>query len=159
MSELDRLNLGRHSLHGRERLSRGDLALHELIVQAESWRPVAEALAARLPAKLRRYCRAVRVREGVLVWYADDNMAAARLRMLAPGLLPAWRAVCPEAREVLVKISPRELEKPRVKQAHLSQSAAEQCRAMAEGLAHHPELAAALRRLARHADEEPENGG
>ncbi|MBH5329955.1 DUF721 domain-containing protein [Eikenella sp. S3360] len=153
MSELDRLDPGRHSLHSREQMSRGDLALHDLIVQAEGWRHTAEALEANLPAKLRRYCRAVRLRDGVLVWYADNNMAAARLRMLSPGLLPAWRSVCPEAREVLVKISPREPEREKVKQAHLSRAAAEKCREMAEGLARHPELAAALRRLARHADE------
>ncbi|OAM31276.1 MULTISPECIES: DciA family protein [Eikenella] len=156
MSELDRLNLERHSRHGRDNLSRGDAVLHDLIVRAESWRHTAQALEARLPAKLRGCCRAVRVREGVLVWYADNNMAAARLRMLSPSLLGAWQAVCPEARQVQVKVSPREQEREPVKQAHLSRAAAEKCREMAEGLARHPELAEALRRLARHADEDVE---
>lgn len=113
MSDLNRLNPGRHSLHSRDNLSRGESRLHDLIMQAESWRHTAQALEARLPAKLQQHCRAVRVREGVLVWYASNNMAAARLRMLAAGLLPAWRAVCPEVREVQVKISPPEQERPK----------------------------------------------
>ena len=98
MSDLNRLNPGRHSLHSRDNLSRGESRLHDLIMQAESWRHTAQTLEARLPAKLQQHCRAVRVREGVLVWYASNNMAAARLRMLAAGLLPAWRTVCPEVR-------------------------------------------------------------
>ena len=98
MSDLNRLNPGRHSLHSRDNLSRGESRLHNLIMQAESWRHTAQTLEARLPAKLQQHCRAVRVREGVLIWYASNNMAAARLRMLAAGLLPAWRAVCPEVR-------------------------------------------------------------
>ena len=154
MSDLNRLNPGRHSLHSRDNLSRGESRLHDLIMQAESWRHTAQALEARLPAKLRPHCRAVRVREGVLVWYASNNMAAARLRMLAAGLLPAWRVVCPEVREVQVKISPPEQERSKEKQAKLSRAAAEQCLAAADDLAHHPELAAALRHLARHAEEE-----
>ena len=154
MSDLNRFNPGRHSLHSRDNLSRGESRLHDLIVQAESWRHTAQALEARLPAELQQHCQAVRVREGVLVWYASNNMAAARLRMLAAGLLPAWRAVCPEVREVQVKISPPEQERPKEKQAKLSRTAAEQCLAAADDLAHHPELAAALRHLARHAEEE-----
>ena len=82
MSDLNRLNPGRHSLHSRDNLSRGESRLHDLIMQAESWRHTAQTLEARLPAKLQQHCRAVRVREGVLVWYASNNMAAA-LRHLA----------------------------------------------------------------------------
>ena len=68
MSDLNRLNPGRHSLHSRDNLSRGESRLHDLIMQAESWRHTAQALEARLPAKLQQHCRAVRVREGVLIW-------------------------------------------------------------------------------------------
>ena len=118
MSDLNRLNPGRHSLHSRDNLSRGESRLHDLIMQAESWRHTAQALEARLPAKLQQHCRAVRVRE------------------------------------VQVKISPPEQERPKEKQAKLSRAAAEQCLAAADDLAHHPELAAALRHLARHAEEE-----
>jgi hypothetical protein len=57
-------------------------------------------------------------------------------------------------REVQVKISPPEQERPKEKQAKLSRAAAEQCLSAADDLAHHPELAAALRHLARHAEEE-----
>ena len=146
MSDLNRLNPGRHSLHSRNNLSRGESRLHDLIMQAEGWWHTAQTLEARLPAKLQQHCRAVRVREGVLVWYASNNMAAA-------GRLPAWRTVCPEVREVQVKISPPEQERPKEKQAKLSRTAAEQCLAAADDLAHHPELAAALRHLARHAEE------
>ena len=103
MSDLNRLNPGRHSLHSRDNLSRGESRLHDLIMQAESWRHTAQALEARLPAKLQQHCRAVRAKE---------------------------------------------------KQAKLSRTAAEQCLAAADDLAHHPELAAALRHLARHAEEE-----
>ena len=135
------------------RLSKGHAILNRLVEQAESWQHTAAAIVAKLPANLGCCCRAVRVREGVLVMYADNNMVAARLRMLVPAMLPAWQAVCAEIREVYIKISPPPQIKLPAKQAKLSQEAAGQCRAAADRLAHHPELAAALRHLARHADE------
>ena len=42
MSDLNRLNPGRHSLHSRDNLSRGESRLHDLIMQAESWRHTAQ---------------------------------------------------------------------------------------------------------------------
>lgn len=137
------------------RLSRADCGLNSLIRRAQAWQASEQRILLLLPPNLRGRCRAVRVREdGALVLHAADNLAASRLRMIAPALLPRLAQIDGHIRSVAVRVQPPEPEPEKHKQAHLSGRAAAECLRAAEQLSAHPELAEALRRLADRAQED-----
>ncbi len=137
------------------RLSHEHRLLNQLIRRAQAWPAQERQLLAVLPPNLRQRCRAVRVREedGTLVLHAADNLAASRLRMLAPALLGQWQQLDAGIRQVSVRLVPLEPVVEKHKQARLSRHAADECLRAAEALSAHPELAAALRRLAAKAED------
>lgn len=137
-----------------ERLSKDNLLLHGLMRQAGAWHKREKQLLAVVPEHLRGRCRAHLRADGTLMLLAADSAAAARLRLLLPGLLAAWRRDNADIVAAAVKIRPSPAEPERVKRARLSGFAARNCLETAARLEAFPELAAALRRLAAQAERE-----
>lgn len=137
-----------------DRLSSEDRLLNALIRQVRNWQQTEERLLAVLPPNLQQRCRAVRIRDGgILVLHAADNLAASRLRMIAPALVPKLQSIDSAIQSVHVTIRPPETVVEKTKQARLSHNAAKHCLAAADRLSRHPDLADALRALAAKADE------
>lgn len=132
-----------------EPLGRQDAKLNRLLQQTAHWQRLDQSLKQLLPPHLHSHFQVACVADGRLVVIAGGSMAAARLRMLLPPLVPQLQIIDSEIQSVRVTIRPTMAEAPRDKRLHLSSAAADTCRAAADRLAHHPELAAALRALGR----------
>lgn len=130
------------------RIGGRDRRLDSLLAQARRWLKLDARIRKILPRNLQGYCRVACIdEEGRLVILASNNMALGRLKMLAPGLLTQFRATDGEIGGVLVKAAPQPPAKPKENTLRLSKDALQALDESAGRLAHHPELAAALRRL------------
>ncbi|OSI18019.1 DciA family protein [Neisseria dumasiana] len=131
-----------------EKIGKKDSRLAALIKQSQQWRKLDRQVKQIMPANLRPHFQTACVEDGVLILLADNNMALSRLRMIAPGVLPQLQEIVADIREVRVKIVPKQAEAARENRLVLSDAAIEGFKDTAERLAHHPELAEALRQLA-----------
>ena len=122
--------------------------LQFLLQSAKAWRQLDNIVKQELPANLHPHVQTACIEEGALVLLAANNMAASRLKMIAPALLPRLQRHSTLIQSVRVKTVPKPAAPPRQNSLRLSAAAAEGFRRSAEQLQHHPQLAAALRRLA-----------
>ena len=77
-------------------------------------------------------------------------MAATRLKMLLPNLLPQLQELDPSIVRIQIKTRPTNPEVPKSKNFHLSERALNSFEQTAEKVAHHPKLAAALQKLVKN---------
>ncbi|MDU8023112.1 MAG: DUF721 domain-containing protein [Neisseria sp.] len=90
------------------------------------------------------------IEDGRLVLLAANNMAASRLKMILPAMLPKLQALHAGVREVVVRVVPKPPAQPKTNSLRLSEAALDsfdEAAAKLEGK--HPELAAALAELVR----------
>lgn len=123
--------------------------LQNLFRQSAQWRRFDIGLKQCLPVNLHPHFQVACIEDGCLVVLATNNMAATRLRMMLPALVPKLQTIDSAVQTVRVKIQPLQTPPPKTKQAHLSNAAKTACADAAGRLVHHPELAAALRTLSR----------
>lgn len=134
-----------------EQLSKRDSQLGLLLARSQEWRKLDALIKPILPANLQAHIHVACVERGCLVLLVSSNMAASRLHMLVPSLLPRLQQINPHISEIRTKLSPRAPEPEKKLSRGLSDDAIAQFRQSAEKLQHHPELAAALHQLAaRH---------
>ena len=133
-----------------DQLGKRDHRLTGLLQQSQQWRRLDAQVKQILPANLRAHFQAACIEEGCLVLLAANNMAASRLRMIAPGLLPQLQTLDRRITQVRAKILPKPPEQPRQNRLRMSDAALEALSDSAERLQHHPELAEALQQLVRH---------
>ena len=90
------------------------------------------------------------IEDGRLVLLAANNMAASRLKMILPSILPKLQALHDGIREVVVRVVPKPPPQPKTNSLRLSETALDSFDAAAAKLeGKHPELAAALAELVR----------
>ncbi len=133
-----------------DQLGKRDHRLTGLLQQSQQWRRLDAQVKQILPANLRAHFQVACIEEGCLVLLAANNMAASRLRMIAPGLLPQLQTLDRRITQVRAKILPKPPEQPRQNRLRMSDAALEALSDSAERLQHHPELAEALQQLVRH---------
>ncbi len=133
-----------------DQLGKRDHRLTGLLQQSQQWRRLDAQVKQILPANLRAHFQVACIEEGCLVLLAANNMAASRLRMIAPGLLPQLQTLDRRISQVRAKILPKPPEQPRQNRLRMSDAALEALSDSAERLQHHPELAEALQQLVRH---------
>lgn len=130
-------------------LSRKNPTLHALLQQSAHWRQLDATIKAMLPANLHKHFAISCIENGDLMVLASNNMAASRLRMMLPSLVPKLQSIDSTILGVRVKIKPQQTPAEKTKQAALSPAAQSACADAAEKLAHHADLAAALLALSR----------
>lgn len=123
--------------------------LKSLIVQARYWQRLHGRVREILPANLRPYVQTACIEEGYLVLLATNNMAASRLKMLVPGLLPQLRQLDSRIERVRTRLVPQPPQTLRENRLQMSEAALEGFSRTAGQLQHHPELAEALQKLVR----------
>lgn len=134
-------------------LCQRDPVLNTLMQRAAYWRQLDKRVKTLLPANLHPHFQVAHIDgDGTLVLWAIHHTAAARLRMIMPVLLPQLQALDTCIRAVRIKIQPLQHCPTPQKQARLSETARANCRQAAASLTHHPQLAAALMRLAQVVD-------
>lgn len=126
--------------------------LNQLLAQSAHWHKLDKALKQLMPANLAQYIQVACIRDGCLMIVACSSMAAGRLRMLLPTLLPALQQVEAGIVATQVKIDLLPAPKKITKKAVLSQTARAALADSANAVSHHPELAQALRRLSMKKD-------
>ncbi len=132
-----------------EQLGRRDALLSGLLKQAGQWR--------RLDAAVKNCClpTCTRISDGLrrrrqADSLAANNMAASRLKMIAPSVLPQLAGLDASIRSVSVRLVPKPEKPPKTNTLHLSKAALESFGSAAAKLEkRHPELAEALANLVR----------
>ena len=133
-----------------EQLGKLDARLAGLLQQSQQWRRLDAAVKRILPANLHPHFQTACIEEGRLVLLAANGMAASRLKMILPALVPQLQDLNAGIRDVAVKVVPKPPAQPKVNSLHLSGAALESFDAAAAKLEDkHPELAAALAELVR----------
>ncbi|KMN37432.1 MULTISPECIES: DUF721 domain-containing protein [Chromobacterium] len=126
-----------------------DSTLTRLTAEAKELMKLDRAFQKLLPPLLAGTCRAVRIRDDELVIYTDTGIIAARLRMLAPGLLPQLAKQGFIAGKTRVKVDVRLARKPREKKLKISQNALDGMEEAASSVSN-PLVSAALAKLIAH---------
>lgn len=128
-----------------EQLGRRDARLADLLRQSGMWRKLDAQIKALVPANLHGHFQTACIGSGRLVLLAANNMAASRLKMIVPVLLPRLREIDGTVEEVVVKIVPKPPKPPKTNSLRLSKAALAGFDAAAAKLEEkHPELAEAL---------------
>ena len=124
--------------------------LANLLQRACYWQQLDAATKHLLPANLHPHFRVACIEEGALIIHVSAQMAATRLTMLLPNLLHQLQELDPSIVRVQIKTRPTNPEAPTSKNFHLSDRALNSFEQTAEKVAHHPKLAAALRKLVKN---------
>ena len=133
-----------------EHLGRQDSLLSELLKQAGKWRRLDAAVKKMLPPNLHPHFQTACIEDGGLILLAANNMAASRLKMIVPSVLPQLASLDEAIRSVSVKVVPKPESRPKTNTLHLSKAALESFDSAAARLEkRHPELAEALAELVR----------
>ena len=131
-------------------LGKRDHLLAGLLQQAQQWRKLDAKIKTVLPANLHPHFQTACVEDGRLVLLAANNMAASRLKMILPAMLPKLQTLHAGVREVVVRVVPKPSVQPKTNSLRLSEAALDsfdEAAAKLEGK--YPELAAALAELVR----------
>ncbi len=124
--------------------------LQALVQEAGRLEALQQLWSGTVPAELRACSRAAGVRHRRITVFADNGAVAARLRLLAPGLLKTLQNKGLEVTAIRVEVQVKSRPSaPRAAQRRLGHQAADSLLALAERLPDSP-LRSALTRLARH---------
>ena len=133
-----------------EQLGKRNHRLLGLLQQSQQWQRLDAQVKQILPVNLRAHFQVACIEEGCLVLLAANNMAASRLRMIAPGLLPQLSRLDSRITQVRAKILPKPPAQPRQNRLYMSEAALTAFNDSVERLQHHPDLAEALQKLVKH---------
>lgn len=132
-----------------EQMGKRDRQLESLLRQSQQWRKLDGEVKRIMPANLRPHFQTTCVEGGRLVLLAANSMAASRLKMILPALLPQLRKFRGDIEAVAVKTVPKIPEREKVNSLYLSETALENLGKTADRVRErHPELADVLERLA-----------
>lgn len=131
-------------------LGKRDRLLAGLLQQSQQWRKLDAKIKTVLPVNLHPHFQTACIEDGRLVLLAANNMAASRLKMILPAMLPKLQALHDGIREVAVRVVPKPPPQPKTNSLQLSEAALDSFDAAAAKLeGRYPELAAALAELVR----------
>ncbi|WP_295862369.1 DciA family protein [uncultured Neisseria sp.] len=131
-------------------LGKRDHLLAGLLQQSQQWRKLDAKIKTVLPANLHPHFQTACVEDGRLVLLAANNMAASRLKMILPAMLPKLQELHDGIREVAVRVIPKPPPHPKTNSLRLSEAALDSFDTAAAKLeGKYPELAAALAELVR----------
>lgn len=129
------------------KLKQRDSIYATLLEQCAYYQQLSHELRKRLPENIAPHCRIACIRNETLVIYGDNNIAVNRLKMLLPAILANWADLPCGVRKHKVLLAPKNQAPKRPNTLTLSTAARMSLSQTAEKLTHHPELAAALKRL------------
>ncbi|WP_159880107.1 DciA family protein [Aquitalea denitrificans] len=133
-----------------EDIARGDSTLRQLTREANALMALDQVFRSQLPPQLAEACRAVRIRDGELVVFANNGIVAARLRMMGNSLLAPLEARGYSASKVRIKVDIHLTPPPPPpKRIGISQQALAEIEAGASQVSN-PLVSAALARLIAH---------
>lgn len=135
-----------------DQLSRRDGALSGLLGQVRKWQRLDGEVKRLVPANLHPHFQTACVENGVLVLAAANNMAASRLKMILPSVLPQLMQIDGSIRDVSVRLVPKPPAIPRENSFRLSDGILADLESTAKKVEEsNPALAQVLARMAsRH---------
>lgn len=129
------------------KLKQRDSIYATLLEQCAYYQQLSHELRKRLPENIAPHCRIACIRNETLVIYGDNNIVVNRLKMLLPAILDGWTSKPSNIRRHKVLLAPENHPPKCPNTLTLSATARISLSQTAEKLTHHPELAAALKRL------------
>lgn len=133
-----------------DKLAERDSTLQNLLQKSYYFQQLDTQVKRLLPPNLAPHFRVVCVRDGALLISVSSSMAASRLKMLLPALLPRIQALNGQIETVQVSVSPKSPESQREKDFAISPAALEMFAETAERVRHHADLYESLQNLLRH---------
>lgn len=124
-----------------------------LLAASQVWQTLDKAMKKQLPSNLHAYVQVACMENDELIVVATHNMAASRLKMLLPTLLPHLQTLHSDIKSIKVKLKPTEPPKKRVNPFRFPAGMAQQFLQTAQS-SQNPELAAKWQKLAAIAREQ-----
>lgn len=128
-------------------LSLRSAVLTALLQQHRTQRQTTEQIKKLLPVNLQGYVQAALLHETSLTVFTAHAIAASRLKMFTPVLLPQLQRDFPQLQNIHIKIMPEETPVTKQGTFRLPENAVPHLSETAEKLSRHPRLAAAFKRL------------
>ena len=133
-----------------DRYAKQDPRLMGLLQTARYWQRLDTEVKKLLPANLHPHLSVACIEEGALILHVSGPMAATRLNMLLPTLLPALQELDDRIAVIRTRVRPPEPEAVREKNFRIDEQSLAAFERTADTLPHHPELAEAIRTLVRN---------
>lgn len=135
-----------------EQLSCSTTPLHAALLQKARYLQAVESkIHPLIPSPLNQHCRVANVRDGILILQTDSAVWATKARFATAELLPKILSLDLGIEQIRIGTRPSEsVMQTATRRASLSSTTAELVNDLADSITN-PPLAAALRRLARHA--------
>lgn len=134
-------------------LGQRDAQLKNLLKMSRQWQKIDRQIKQMLPHNLHAHVQTACIENNCLILSAANSMAASRLRMITPALLPQLQKISDiQITEIHIKVLPQNPSPERKNNLYLSNTARNALRTSAQQLSHHPQLAQALQKLADKAD-------
>ena len=133
-----------------DKLTAHDNRLKNLLHTSRYWLKLDADVKKLLPPNLHPHFRVVCIENNTLVLHVSAPMAATRLKMLLPALLPRLQQLDADIQAACIKMRPHNPESKCTKNFRISSQALNCFEQTANQLNHHPELAEAMRQLVKH---------
>lgn len=104
-----------------DQLSRRDAMLSGLLERSRRWLRLDAEVKRIVPANLHPHFQTACIEHGVLILSAANNMAASRLKMILPSVLPQLMQIDGSIRDVSVRLVPKPPAQPRENSFRLSE--------------------------------------
>lgn len=121
-----------------------------LIEQSKYFQSLDKQIKTWLPENLTAHFRVVCLSQGTLILHVSGSMAASRLKMLLPALLPRIQQLDNRILDCKVHVLPSNPPRKKVKTFHIPPSALAQFKQTAERVRHHEDLHQAICQLIQH---------
>ncbi|MDK4683790.1 DciA family protein [Kingella negevensis] len=124
--------------------------LNNLLQLSRYWQQLDTQIKRLLPANLHPHFHIVCIEQDTLIIHASAPMAASRLKMLMPTLLPQIQKINQQIGKIQIKNRPKNTTPTPPKNFHISPKSLSYFEQTAQQLSHHPELAQAMQKLVEH---------
>lgn len=119
--------------------------LWRLLQQSQYFLALDKYVKSLLPPNLHTHFKVACLQQGELVLMAKNGMAASRLKMMLPIILLQIQSFDENINHVKISVQPENPPPPKNKRFHIDETALQHFETTANQLAHHPELAQAIR--------------
>lgn len=124
--------------------------LRHLLQQSQYFLMLDKRVKSLLPPNLHAHFKVACLQQGELVLLAKSSMAASRLKMMVPAILAQIQSIDEHIVQVKINVLPENPTPPKEKHFHIPDSVLTHFEETAEQVAHHPQLAQAIRDLVVH---------
>lgn len=130
-----------------DKFARDSVTLRHLLHQSQYFLLLDKRVKSLLPVNLHPYFKVACLQQGELILLANNGMAASRLKMMIPAILAEIQSFDEAIVQVKINVQPENPPVKKQKSCYLDDAVLVYFEETANKLAHHPQLAQAIRNL------------